>query len=390
MFWHLYKNRLKILFKNKTLLFWNMAFPFILGTLFYMAFSSITEKTESINTIPVAITTTSTSKVSIEELHNSENLAYLFEMIDTLSEEKYITAKEMDFQKGENALEEGTITGIITVNEKNGELSLIVKDSGIDETILKEILDTCKRNTAVLSDIAMSSPEKLEQAAEALFSESSFRKELPLNTQNTDIYAQYFFALIAMTCLYGANLGLENTKQLQADQSVIGARRSISPTSKLLAVLSDFGAALTIEMGIYFLLLFYLTQILGINLGNNLGKLILIGLCSNMVGVSLGYFLGVFLKGEHRFKESIVTAVVLTSDFFAGLMVGEMKYIMECNLPIFNRINPAAIISDCYQYTCVFDDAGRFHVCILSLLIWNILLFIAAILILRREKYANL
>lgn len=390
MFWHLYKNRMKILFKNKTLLFWNMAFPFILGTLFYMAFSNITEKTESINKIPVALTTTSTSEVSIKDLHNSKNFAYLFEIIETLSDENYITAKEMNFQKGKKSLEEGTVTGIITVNDKNGELSLIVKENGIDQTILKEILDTCKRNTAILSDIAINSPEKMEQATKTLFSESSFRKELPLSTQNTDIYAQYFFALIAMTCLYGANFGLENTKQLQADQSVVGARRSISPTSKLLAVLSDFGAALTIEMGIYFLLLFYLTQILNINLGNNLGKLILIGLCSNMVGVSLGYFIGVFLKREHRFKESIVNAVVLISNFFAGLMIGEMKYIMECNIPIFNRINPAAIISDCYQYTCVFDDAERFYVCILSLLVWNILLFIAAILVLRREKYANL
>lgn len=390
MFWHLYKNRMKILFKNKTLLFWNMAFPFILGTLFYMAFSNITEMTESINKIPVALTTTSTSEASIKDLHSTKDFAYLFEIIETLSDDNYITAKEMNFQKGKKALEQGTVTGVITVNDKNGELSLIVKENGIDQTILKEILDTCKRNTAILSDIAINSPEKMEQATKTLFSESSFRKELPLSTQNTDIYAQYFFALIAMTCLYGANLGLENTKQLQADQSVIGARRSISPTSKLLAVLSDFAAALTIEMGIYFLLLIYLTQILNINLGNSLANLILIGLCSNMVGVSLGYFLGVFLKGEHRFKESIVTAVVLISNFFAGLMIGEMKYIMECNLPIFNRINPAAIISDCYQYTCVFDDAKRFYVCILSLLVWNILLFIAAILVLRREKYANL
>lgn len=77
MFWHLYKNRMKILFKNKTLLFWNMAFPFILGTLFYMAFSNITEKTESINKIPVALTTTSTSEASIKDLHNAKDFAYL-------------------------------------------------------------------------------------------------------------------------------------------------------------------------------------------------------------------------------------------------------------------------------------------------------------------------
>lgn len=389
MFWHLYKNRVKILLKMKPLIFWNMMFPFILGTLFYMAFSSITEKTESINTIPVAITT-NTSDVSIKELHNQDNLNYLFEIVDTLTEEGYITAQEMDYEEGKAALEEDTITGIISVDDKDGELSLIVKESGIDQTILKEILDTCKRNTAILSDIAMNTPEKLEQAVKTLFGETSFRKELPLSSNNTDMYTQYFFALIAMTCLFGANLGLENTKQLQADQSVVGARRSISPTKKLLSVLSDFSAALTIEMGIYILLIFYLTQILEINLGNRLGIIMLIGLCSNMLGVSLGYFTGVFLKGNPDFKQNIITAIVLISNFFAGLMAGNMKYMVESKIPVFNRINPAAIISDSYQYTCVFDDAARFHVCILSLLIWNILLLFGAIFVLRREKYANL
>lgn len=390
MFWHLYKNRIKILFKNKQIIFWSLMFPFILGTLFYVSFSSITEKTEGRNTIPVAITTTDASDISIEELHKSGTMDYFFEMIDTLSKEDYITSKEMTFKEGKSALKEGTITGIITVDDKTGELSLIVNNSEIDETILKEILDTCKRNTAVLTDVATNSPEKMTQTVENLFSDISFRKELPLSTNNTDIYAQYFFALISMTCLYGAFFGLENTRQLQADQSVVGARRCVSPIKKMTGVLSDFCAALTIEMGIYILLIFYLTQILDINLGNNLGELMLIGLCANMTGIALGYFIGVFFKGNYNFKTSIMNALVLTANFFAGLMVGNMKYVMEKNMPIVNRINPAAIISDCYQYTCVFHDVERFLTGILSLLVWFILLFIGSIFVLRREKYANL
>ena len=47
MFWHLYKYRVKVLLKNKYLLFWQGLFPIILGTFFFMAFSDITEMTEN-------------------------------------------------------------------------------------------------------------------------------------------------------------------------------------------------------------------------------------------------------------------------------------------------------------------------------------------------------
>ena len=55
MFWHLFKYRLKVLLKEKQLLFWSGIFPIILGTFFYMAFSDITEKTENISEINVSI-----------------------------------------------------------------------------------------------------------------------------------------------------------------------------------------------------------------------------------------------------------------------------------------------------------------------------------------------
>ncbi|MBQ5919145.1 MAG: ABC transporter permease, partial [Lachnospiraceae bacterium] len=55
MFWHLYKYRLKVLFKEKVLLFWTGIFPIVLGTFFYMAFSDITEKSENVDTINVGI-----------------------------------------------------------------------------------------------------------------------------------------------------------------------------------------------------------------------------------------------------------------------------------------------------------------------------------------------
>ena len=62
MFVHNFKYSLKILFKNKGLLFWTFIFPIILGTLFNLAFSNI-EKTETFNKIDVAITPNNNSYI---------------------------------------------------------------------------------------------------------------------------------------------------------------------------------------------------------------------------------------------------------------------------------------------------------------------------------------
>ena len=71
-------------------------------------------------------------------------------------------------------------------------------------------------------------------------------------------------------------------------------------------------------------------------------------------------------------------------------MVGNMKYIIEKNLPIVNRINPAAIISDCFYSICVFDDMSMYIRCIASMVVWTVVLAASSIIVLRREKYANL
>ena len=64
MFVHNFKYSLKILFKNKGLLFWTFIFPIILGTLFNLAFSNI-EKTETFNKIDVAITQNNNSYIKV-------------------------------------------------------------------------------------------------------------------------------------------------------------------------------------------------------------------------------------------------------------------------------------------------------------------------------------
>ena len=76
MFKHLFMNKMKILLKNKALLFWSLIFPFVLGTFFQLALGNIGEEFEK-EIIPVAVV----------DNHRYQDNEILKEVISNLSEE---------------------------------------------------------------------------------------------------------------------------------------------------------------------------------------------------------------------------------------------------------------------------------------------------------------
>ena len=94
MFTHIFKNSLKVLFKNKMLVFWTFAFPIILGTLFNMAFSNI-EKEELFTVVPLGIVNDDNYKnnhvytTTFDYLSSNENENKIFDI-------KYGSIEEMD------------------------------------------------------------------------------------------------------------------------------------------------------------------------------------------------------------------------------------------------------------------------------------------------------
>ena len=77
MFRHNFKYSLKVLFKNKALIFWTFAFPIILGIFFNMAFSNI-ENSEKLKVIDIAI-------IDNQEFNENEIFKQVFQ---NLSDEK--------------------------------------------------------------------------------------------------------------------------------------------------------------------------------------------------------------------------------------------------------------------------------------------------------------
>ncbi len=389
MFWHLYKYRLKVLLKDKVTLFWTGIFPIILGTFFYLAFSDISEKAENISSINVVISSEE-NKGNAEEIVKSDNSFNVF--VDSMVSEGYFKVDYTDYDAAKEMLSDEKVDGILLVEstEKGVSSSLVFAKSGMNQTILKYIINTYNQGMMVAEDTVINAPDRLEAVIAEINSNESVNKTISATDGDMDPYNQYYFALFAMTCMFGATFGLINTAHSQADQSAVGTRRAASPTKKMAMVISEYFAAVTIIELLFAVLLIYLTFILKINLGDKYGLIIIASIVASLMGVALGYFFGVVLKGKQGFKDGVMMATILFLNFLAGLMDGSMKYTIEKACPIINRINPAAIISDCFYSICVFDDMSIYIRCIISMGVWTVILAVCSIVILRREKYANL
>ena len=132
MFKHLFINKLKIILKNKSMLFWTLIFPFILGTFFQLALGNVDEAFE-LNIIPIAV---------VENEYYQGSTVFK-EVITGLSEEgenQLFTTEYVDEEKAKELLNNEEIEGYIIITEENIP-KMVVKQDGINQTIIKSVLD---------------------------------------------------------------------------------------------------------------------------------------------------------------------------------------------------------------------------------------------------------
>ena len=242
MFTHNLKYSLKILFKNKTLIFWTFAFPIILGTFFNMAFSNIvnSEKLEIIN---IAI-------VENDEFQNNTIWKETFKTLsDEENEDRLFSTKYVTKEEAKQLLQDGEIVGYMVLEEQTP--NLVFMTSGINQTIFKQVTEEITQNSKMIEELAKKEIEK-----EMLFGNfnidyeqiyknvtKTFQEENAniqnISRSNLSYTMIEFYTLIAMTCLYGGILGMVAINQNLANMSSKGKRVSVAPTSKGKVVLSS-------------------------------------------------------------------------------------------------------------------------------------------------------
>jgi len=376
----LFKYRFLQTIREFSIMFWALAFPIILGTFFYFSFGTNMEATgeSEWDSVKVAVVKEGEPSGNAEAFD-----AFLKEMDGDL-----INIQDSSSEKDAlDALNEEKISGILYVKDTP---SLTVGKNGLNESILTSLLDTYNQNAAMMQKIAASHPEKLPQALASMEDYRTAVAEQSLGGKTLNPNVQYFFALIAFACLSGVYLGVRASFDTQANLTPLGARRSITPTHRLLLVIIDMLVLVIIHFVNILILNLYVVKVLGISLGDNIGALLLVDFMGSTIGVALGLAFGCIGKGGLGVKMGISVALTLVPGFLAGLMFGNMKYILELRCPIVNRLNPAAVLSDAYYCMGVYNDMERFTRCLLILAAMSTLLIIIAFLGVRRKCYDSI
>ena len=257
-----------------------------------------------------------------------------------------------------------------------------------ENDILKQVLeqisdgdDALFKVTYTDIDTAKNAPQKLDKVIASLSEKISPNEDIPLHG-NPDITIQFFYNLLAMTALFGSMSGLFVAQENQGDLSALGARRCCSPVNKLTSIT-------VVEMICMVISVTFLRFVLKVDFGSKLPLVYLAAVLGGIMGISMGFFVGSF-RIKEGLKMSVVMAVSMTCCFFSGLMSNTMKGTVAEHCPIFNEINPAAVISDSFYCLNLYDDYRRFTVKIISMAIYTVLFTLGGYVLTRRRKYASL
>ena len=386
MFLHNFKYSLKVLFKNKVLIFWTLAFPLIMGTFFNLAFKDIISNNK-LNVFDIAI------------VKDGFDNNYVYkEVFNTLSDkdnpDRLFNIKYTTVEEAKELLEEDKIVGYLEIKDKP---ILTFTNNGINQTILKYVVDEISDINSVIGN--MTNPviatsyqidyQSIYQEVSNMVSNNNIKIN---NTASSklDFMVIEFYTLIAMTCLYSGILAMVSINKCLPNISNNGKRMSVSPAKKSTLVLSSLLAAFIVQLIGLALLFLYTIFVINVDFGDKPLLVVLVSIIGTLTGLALGVAVGVNIKSSDNTKTGIIIAISMTCCFFAGMMGVTMKYIIDKNIPLLNKLNPGSLITDALYSIYYFDKPNRYIMDVLILSGITLALVLISFNNLRRQKYDSI
>ena len=375
MFAHIFLYRIKSLLRQKSLVFWTMIFPIALATFFNISLGNI-KSMNDFDPIPVALVQDSAFPELTDTMKGlSEGDHRLFDLTVT------------DTQTALNLLKESQISGYIVPGDTP---TLVVTKTGLNQSILKNFIDQYTHNALAMQDIAVHHPESIPDLLTAMGASQNYVKEVSVTQRSTDPTLIYFYALIAMSCLYGSMYGLEEVNRVQANLTPHAARLNVAPVHKLKVFAAGMSAAILIHYTGLLALLGYMQFILDINFGDNVFYVALILFIGSILGISMGSVISAVVKKSEGIKIAVVLLISMVGSFLAGMMIGEVKYYIAQKLPILGYLNPANLLSDALYALYYYDTHTRLYINLAGMSIFALVFCSATYLLIRGRKYASL
>ena len=368
---------IKILMRAKVSIFWTLVFPLLLATFMYMAFGSIYEQDEMFSNIKVAVVT---------EDESANGLNY---MLDALSDgdDALLSVTRMSESDAEKLLADEEVEGIIYTDD----VKLTVAESSVNASILETVLSEYKQYEHALKDIYKYGTEPkgdMSNLVEKLSEQRSYYTEKASTEGSQNVYNNYFYAIFAMSCLFASLSSIEMMSNLQANVSATGKRKNVSPQRKMTFVLAEFAALLLIHFVVEVISFIYMSCI-GVDFGDRVWEILLTLFVGCFIGLAIGVIVGAISKLAEGTKIGIVIGISMVMSILSDLCINGVKYEIQQHVPIINKLNPAALISDSFYALNVYSDHQVFTENIVIMTIEAVVLIAVGILMVRRNRYAS-
>jgi len=376
---HIFTTRLKCLFRDRATVFWTMAFPIILALLFNATLRNIDKMADGFQPVDIAV-------VDNEMYENDSSFR---EALNAASdgENRIFSLTEASEEEAADLLRGGRISGYFT----DGDLvSVPVGSSGFEASLMQTFADSYMQMHYASSDILEADPQSYETLMTAVKEKTGYLRDVSISDAEPDSAYSYFYALLAMACLYAGFWGLREAEDIQADLSVRAARVNIAPVKKGKAFFSSMAASFVLSMSEILLLFLFLRFVLGIDFGVRTNLVLLVTLAGCLLGLSGGAFIGAVVRGSENLKTGVMLGLTMTGCMLAGMMYQGIKIQIDRNAPALRWINPVNLLTDAYYNIYYLPALDRFWIDMAILGGFIAVFSIGTYLKIRRQKYASL
>ncbi len=371
--------------RNKMVLFWTLIFPLALMTVMKVAFGSIYDMQNSIDPMKTVIVTEGEGAYQdgfrdvVSTLSDKDSDNYYFD----LTEEK-------DLAKAKDLLLDEKAEIVFSVKADSIEVFLSEDHSDTAAIISKSVADSFDQKYTMIKDAYMKDPSAAASIAQDISSMTASTKPVENAFDgDPDPYTWYFYSTFVMGIFFIAMMGVALVGDLKADVSAEAMRFSLSPAGKGKMIFYSYLSKLIPCLMITAIQLAYMKLVLNVPLGKDPLKLFAFTVSAIMFSLSFGVICGLFFKGTVSQRANKATAIIMTSVFLSGEMIGVLPGLFEQYCPIINDINPATVMNMTFYNLTVGNSVSGFYLNITKIIAVAALLLVVGALVLRREKYAS-
>ncbi len=357
------KYELKIFLGNYSNMFWMIAFPLLLLTVYTISFSGL-----RFQELDLEKTTVAYHEEAFMLLYLVEAPKELpnMEMLDTSSiENSLFKGKAMAKDQALEALQEDEIDAYV-----DEDLSLMISKNGINQMIMDEVLTTSKQIASLNLPLATYDFNRN-------YVENSGKKYSSIDV--------IFYSLFAMVSLYGAYLAGTIGNRLIVRGQAVALRNSTTSTSKAWQVMISVAASFLWSSFMISMMIIYTEFILKQNFFSpDINNIPLI-LSASIFGIAWGLFLGAIIRKESLQTAAIISSLLIMSGI-SGLFSDGIRILIQRSFPLIFKFNPVSMIGDELIKVNMLGNYSTLNTTVLLLIGYSIILISISILHMRRKR----